>query len=205
LHRHETEVSVQNVLSPPRIALASELSGDAFGAVRLVAPNDREEWQCPIRIDIDAFLTAESGAAAVALIDTELHRLPRHLLQHGSWQLSIPPVGRAGFAIDVIKHRGRQISCLFGEFEHEFDEIEKALAWAGRSLGADYQLRTICIGAKAREFYLEPVDPADARPILAGGRGLEWLSLSRSRQTIIRRNAFPPAAGPLTPKPSALD
>ena len=164
---------------------------DFFGAVRLFTRRHDGQLDTVLKISSSAFLAAETVPQALGLIETEMKSLPSYLLQGADWQLSIPPTGAQGFAIDLITS-GDGIRCSFGELEESFDSLETAMLWIGRGLGRNYQLRIVKAGGKPREWYLEPVDGGSTLDVLARGNGGMF---SRSRQlvtTVIHRNSFVP-------------
>ena len=116
---------------------------------------------------------------------------------------SIPAISVKGFDIDVrVDESG--ISASFGGLNHDFPEISLALVWVRRALSRQYQLRIVCIGGLAREWYLEPVgrdqqthqaNGLDSSESLAAGHPV---LMRRWRKTSVnyRRNHLLDLAGP---------
>ena len=161
---------------------------EAFGAVRLLAASSSGSWRSLMTISSQEFRAAATAADAVALLEREMARLSVSRLEEGDWLLSIPPVGRDGFAIDLSKSGGR-LKCLFGDFEEDFESVSQAMIWISRALSEAYQLRTVYRGGKPREWYLEPVSCASSKAALAAGHP-KLLSFWRPATKTIRRNTF---------------
>lgn len=116
---------------------------------------------------------------------------------------SIPAISVKGFDIDVrVDESG--ISASFGGLNHDFPEISLALVWVRRALSRQYQLRIVCIGGLAREWYLEPVGRDQQTHQANGLNSSESLAaghpvlMRRWRKTSVnyRRNHLLDLAGP---------
>lgn len=171
----------------------SDLVGDAsraFGKVRFLAATDACGWRSLITIPNEEFQSAANATAAVRLIEREMARVPRGVLQGANWLLSVPAVGPDGFEIYLSRENG-VIRAFFGELEDEFHSLEQAMAWVARALSSDYQLRVVSVGGKPREWFLERVDKRDDG--LSLGRGSPILFRRfRSLSVRIRSNLFAP-------------
>lgn len=165
---------------------------------RLVASQPGRGWDRELSLDLPTFLSSANSANAVEHIVRALEGLPARIQQDGNWMLSVPSVGSEGFPIHLSKS-GPPVRVVFGSFEQEFDTLGAALPWVERALSNDYQLRTIYIGSRPREFRLEPYGaehssrpPLLGEDVLVGGYVVFTSSLFRASTTIIKRNGFAP-------------
>jgi len=136
----------------------------------------------------DRLIAAGTAARATRLNATELQRLRADTTTTRGWHLSLLPIGPDGFPIDLTGSSDRICSC-FGGLEVEFETLSAALVWVERALSDAYQLRTTFVGARPREWRLEPVDDHISTDVLEFGYPIVFKSL-RSRFVVVRRNAL---------------
>lgn len=162
---------------------------EAFSAVRFMNSKPDRTWQTVVKIPQSRFLAAGSARDALRLIERALINVDPISRTHGNWILSIPPVGPAGFSIEICQQDGR-ILAQFGGLEVGFESLWEVMPWVGRALSNTFQLRTTEVGKMPRAWYLEPASDRDPQFRLA--MGYAFFHKYRKTTTRIRRNSFDP-------------
>lgn len=160
---------------------------NAFDTIRLFERSATHDWRTVLRLP-KARLDGKTAAQAVAIVNAEIDQLPFDLDRTVNWLLSIPAVGRNGFAIDISKTAADGVIGLFGGLEETFETLPEALIWVERALSDEYCLQIKSRGGQAREWRLAPVDPMVPGDVLASGH-VEMLGFLRDYDVSIKQNA----------------
>jgi len=152
----------------------------ACESVGLATRRDNGPWRTVMKLPVQAFQSIEAIGPALTDLEAEMVRL------QDDWVLTIPAIGKNGFAISVAKVR-KTIRGCFGGLDAEFDGARDAVKWVRRGSSGEYCLRTVMISGREREYHLEPFAGGDGSDTLATGHFVLFRRL-RSISTIVRRN-----------------
>ncbi len=166
----------------------SKRVNDAFNSIRFFKISDQDGWTAVHNVSLAAFLSAPSAAEARRLLEVNILQFLQEVGDQADWLLSIPPLGKQGFAIDLSQNNGR-FRVMFGELEEDCETLSEALAWISRALSDSYQMRITLVGGRAREWTLEPTSPASNEPSLASGDVILFRSM-RDTKHVVLRNSF---------------
>jgi hypothetical protein len=185
---------------------AEPLADRTWSSHATCAIRRRQHWQVTRRVPLREMARTQTAAVEfLNSLEEDFASSPR--LSNGltDWAMvaSIPSTSPNGFDIDIRADESG-ISASFGGLNHEFDLISSAMVWVRRALSRQYQLRIVCFGGLAREWYLEPVgrdqqthqgNSLDSSKSLAAGHPV---LMRRWRKTSVnyRRNRLLDLAGP---------
>ncbi len=166
----------------------SELVESAFNSIRFFKISAKDGWQTVHNIPLATFLSAQTAENARELLEVKILRFLQEVGDDTDWLLTIPSLGKQGFAIDLSRNEFK-FRVMFGELEENFETLSEALAWVARGLSDTYQMRITLVGGRAREWTLEPTAPASNGPSLASGNVVLFRSM-RDVKHVVLRNTF---------------
>jgi hypothetical protein len=157
-------------------------------------------WFTIWKISSEAFLGHCSKEHALQSVRNELNDYMSSAPEGCNHHLSIPIQTENGFAIDLIT-MADGFRVWFGDLEEDFPDLDEAFIWISLALSDEYQLRTVIVGAKACEWFLEPVEQLSGSQMILA-RGNSPMFRSFLKESDVRRRNRPKFVKLLTVVPA---